>query len=748
MTDYPEGFNRLLSGVRGERLKLWLYRVSLALLALLFVVLSAGLVGFDALVTGNEVVALTVGQVAPEDIRAPVSISYESVVLTNQARQTARDSVRDVYDPPNPAIARQQIQLARQILDYIADVRADEFASPEVQAADIQAIGALALTPEEVMAVVQTSPDRWFEIDQQVISVLERAMRSEIRDDTLRVTKQNLPNLVSVRVREEEVLLITALVEDLIQTNTFFNEERTRLAKEAAAQASPPELRSFVQGQLVVRGGSIVQEADMEALTQLGLLQAEDRRLQELGSALLLVVLVTAIFALYLNRFHSKLSNDVPFVVLIGMIYMVILIGARVSGPGRVVQPFLYPTAALSLLLATIANPQIALVATSGMALMFGAMTGQSLELTEMTLIGGIVGILSLRNTERLNSYFVSGLAIGLANVGVVLAFYMTGYPADSVGALTLIGVGLANGILSGVTALAGLYLISSVFNVPTSLRLIELMQPSQPLLQRLLREAPGTYQHSLQVANLAELAAERVGANVLLTRVGSLYHDVGKMNAPHFFVENQADGVNPHDGLNDPYKSAQIILDHVIDGEKLGRKYRLPSRVRDFILEHHGTTVPMYFYNKAVSLAGGDAAAVDKRKFTYPGPRPRTRETAILMLADSSESTVRARRPGNKQEIADVVKYVFEMRMREGQLDDSGLTMRDLNVMQRVFVETLQGVFHPRIAYSAPTETKQPQLPAQGNSGQPAITEPSAEAVEVPAAGSDGAEQAEAGAQ
>jgi putative nucleotidyltransferase with HDIG domain len=356
--------------------------------------------------------------------------------------------------------------------------------------------------------------------------------------------------------------------------------------------------------------------------------------------------------------------------------------------------------------------------------------------------------VLSLRNSERLNSYFLSGLFIGIANMVVVLAFFLTGYPADSVGAMTLVGVGLANGVLSGVAALAGLYLISTMFNVPTSLRLIELMQPSQPLLQRLLREAPGTYQHSLQVANLAELAAERVGANVLLTRVGALYHDVGKMNAPHFFVENQADGVNPHDGLNDPYKSAQIILEHVIDGEKLGRKYRLPARLRDFILEHHGTTVPMYFYNKAVSLAGDDASAVDRLKFTYPGPRPRTRETAILMLADSSESIVRARRPGNKQEIADIVKYIFEMRMREGQLDDSGLTMRDLNVMQRVFVETLQGVFHPRIAYPAPADAKQEPAPPVTPQDQTAVTEPSLEAIDVLAAGGDGAERPEVSGQ
>ncbi|MFN8564625.1 MAG: HDIG domain-containing protein [Anaerolineae bacterium] len=189
---------------------------------------------------------------------------------------------------------------------------------------------------------------------------------------------------------------------------------------------------------------------------------------------------------------------------------------------------------------------------------------------------------------------------------------------------------------------------------------------------------------------------------------MAALYHDIGKMLNPAFFVENQADNVNPHEVLNDPYRSADIIISHVTDGEKLARQYRLPVRIRDFIMEHHGTTLVGYFYTKAVEQAD-DEEAVDIEQFTYPGPKPQTRETAIMMLADSCESTVRARKPTNKAEIVDIVDSIIENRMRDGQLDESDLTLKDINVTRGIFIEMLQAVFHPRINYPAlPTPRRQ----------------------------------------
>ena len=258
----------------------------------------------------------------------------------------------------------------------------------------------------------------------------------------------------------------------------------------------------------------------------------------------------------------------------------------------------------------------------------------------------------------------------------------------------------LANGLFSAAVALVGLYVISNLLNIPTSLKIVELLQPNHPLLQRVLREAPGTYQHSLQVANLAELGAQQVNANASLLRVAAMYHDVGKILNPHFFVENQADGVNPHETLGDPYQSARIILGHVTEGDRLARRYHLPNRIRDFIMEHHGTTQVVYFYRTALAKAEQIGEVVDSGDFSYLGPRPQSRETAILMLADGCESSVRARRPQSREDIRETVDYIFEARLQNGQLDESGLTLNDLRLLRDAFLTALQGVFHPRIAY------------------------------------------------
>jgi putative nucleotidyltransferase with HDIG domain len=231
-------------------------------------------------------------------------------------------------------------------------------------------------------------------------------------------------------------------------------------------------------------------------------------------------------------------------------------------------------------------------------------------------------------------------------------------------------------------------------------MQLMDLTRPDQPLLQKILREAAGTYQHSLQVANLAEQAAERIGADPLLTRVGALYHDAGKLANPAFFIENQAPGmVNPHEGF-EPEVSAQTIIRHVSDGLEIGQKYRLPKRVLDFIAEHHGTTLTRYQYVRAVLAAGGDESRVVKEEFRYPGPCPQSQETAIIMLADGCEARVRAERPKEEDDLRVLIKAVIDDRVAAGQLDDTYLTLLDLNEIVDSFTATLRGVYHPRIIY------------------------------------------------
>ncbi|HMD80439.1 MAG TPA: HDIG domain-containing protein, partial [Anaerolineales bacterium] len=296
--------------------------------------------------------------------------------------------------------------------------------------------------------------------------------------------------------------------------------------------------------------------------------------------------------------------------------------------------------------------------------------------------------------------FFRAGMAIALAGIAMLLAFRFPFTTTDGIGLLTLGGAAIFNGLASASIALLLQYFFAQSLGLTTALQLIEISRPDFPLLQFFLRNAPGTYQHSLQVANLAEQAAELIGADALLTRVGALFHDVGKANNPMFFIENQPQGqINTHEDL-DPVEAAATIIAHVHDGVALARKYRLPRRIDDFILEHHGTMVTRYQYNHALENAGGDASKVDIEKFLYPGPSPRSRETALLMIADGAEARARAERPQDEESLRKIVRTTIESAQKQGQLDDTRLTVRDLSIVTDLFVTILRGTHHHRINY------------------------------------------------
>ena len=315
-------------------------------------------------------------------------------------------------------------------------------------------------------------------------------------------------------------------------------------------------------------------------------------------------------------------------------------------------------------------------------------------------VLGALVGGLALGKAERLNSFVRAGLLVSATNLVVLLVFRLPLPGAlDNQDITQLVTAALLNGILASSFALVILYLFSQVFGLPTSLQLLELSRPTHPLLRQLLLKAPGTYHHTLLVSNMAEEAASAIGADMLLTRVGGYYHDIGKVARPYFFVENFAENANPHERL-DPYTSARIIISHVRDGVNLAQKHRLPPAIIAFIQEHHGATRVESFYQKArQEYATRDE--VDESAFRYEGPRPCSRETAILMLADGSEAVVRAAR-GNSAEAAmpDQIRSLINRRLLAGELDDSSLTMRDLGLIADAFVRVLQGSQHPRVPY------------------------------------------------
>lgn len=679
----------------------------MALVAALFVIALTALLLVPILPTGQ--VAYAVGDVARSDVRAPLRLEYTSQIETDREKARAAAAVQDIYDPPETRVARQQISRAQEILAFITSVREDAYATPAEQIAMIQALPDFdlqqTLTEEQIRQILDLSDPRWAKVSDEVVQVLDQAMRTSIREDGLAQARARVSLLVNLRqMNDDEVNIVSTLVRGLVVPNTFVNVEQTAAERETAGAVVAPVIRKFEPNEIVLREGDTVTDLDLEALRESGLLQPETGW-RDVGGAIVLVLLVTLILGLALLRYQPHLlTGRSRSVALVGLLFIAFVVLAKIMLPGRTVLPYLYPAAALSMLVTVLLNPELAIVVSLVLGILAGQIMADSLEFTVYVAAAGVIAALVLQRVERVNAFFRAGIYVALTNVVVVLIFRLPDPNTDIVGILTLVAVALGNGALAASLTLALFFIIGNLFDITTSLKLLELAQPSHPLQRRLLMRAPGTYHHTLMIVSLAEQAAERIGADALLVRVGAFYHDIGKTMRPQFFVENQMDGVNPHDRF-DPYTSAEIISGHVTDGLELAKQYRLPSQVRAFISEHHGDGYISFMYQRAVEDAGGDASKVKKERFRYVGPKPQSRETGLLMLADSVEAIAKAKRPGSEEELEQLVGRAIKSRVDEGQLDESGLTLGDLETIRQSFVDTLKGLYHTRMEYPEPIE-------------------------------------------
>ncbi|HLF00470.1 MAG TPA: HDIG domain-containing protein [Anaerolineales bacterium] len=648
--------------------------------------------------TTGDSLALAVGDVTVVDIVAPRSVTYVSQVQTETARAAAAAAVPDVYDPPDSRVTRQQIAHLQHVLDFVSSVRADSFASREQKVADLNAVNSLTIDSILALHLLGLTDNEWSAVRAESVAVIERVMSDRVRADRVEDALNQLPALVSVSLPEDQAELVTVLATPFVAANSFFNEAATFAAREAAREAVTPISQSFVQGQTVISRGRVITEDDLEALAALGLLQSETRW-QDIVSNILLALMAVTVFSLYMGRQGRGFFRSPRLMIFVSILFTAALFAAGIVVPGRTVLPFLYPSAAFAMLITVTFGSNVAIVLAVVYAALVGTIAGGRLDVTTYIAVGGIVSALALGRAERINGYFLAGLTAGVANAIVVLIFKLNDPTADAIGIATLIGASFVNGLLSAAATIVGLFALSSVFDIYTSMQLIDLARPNHPLLQFLLRQAPGTYQHSLQVANLAEQAGERIGVDTVLLRVGAMFHDVGKAIHPEYFVENQIEGQNPHDGLL-PQVSSQVITEHVPNGLKMAAKHRLPRVIRDCIAEHHGTNLTFFQYQRAVLAANGDESKVDKANFSYPGPKPQTKETALLMLADGVEAKSRSDRPRTEQDIEHIVKYIVDRTLAFNQLDECDLTMHDLKHIRESFVETLRGFFHSRLAY------------------------------------------------
>lgn len=649
---------------------------------------------------------LQAGDVAEEDILAPTAISYESAVRTEEQRQIAIGSVSSKYTRADTNIARQQLEQLRAALAYITSVRADNYASNDLKLTDLAALQGITLAQDTAIGILELNESRWNAVEQEAIVVLEQVMRNTIRENHVDDRLNTVPNLVSLAITADQALIVADLVSAFIAPNSFYNENLTETARQQAVDAVEPVIVSYAAGEVVVQRGEVVNEVDVEALRHMGLAQPESRW-QETASAGLLVML-SASLAIIVVRRKPQRGENTRGLLMVAFLFLAFLALGRLALPMHVLAPYLFPLSAYALITASLFREELALISVMPLILLIVYGHPNSAVLILFYGISSLFGVLIPKREQRISTYLWVGVTVAASGAAIITAFHLIQPEINLIELATQSATTLLNGLIAaGVTVLLQ-YLLAPILGQITPLQLLELSRPDNPLLEYLLRNAPGTYQHSLQVANLSEQAAERIGADSLLTRVGALYHDIGKAKNPYFFIENQIPGkIDTHDDL-DPADSADLIIKHVTDGLELASDHRLPSRIKAFIAEHHGNLKTQYQLTQAINANNGDKSLVDESLFMYPGPRPQSRETALVMLADGCEARIRSQKPETEEQLRFLVEDTIDKRLSQNQLDDTSLTLLELQTISDSFFASLRGIYHPRVDYptlNIPTE-------------------------------------------
>ncbi|MDQ6694570.1 MAG: HDIG domain-containing protein [Chloroflexota bacterium] len=665
------------------------------------------------------------GMPAQGDIYAPAYLHYESEVLTQKARDEAsQDPSNEVWTQDSQLVEHQRSLLLSNLLAVSAMRQQSPDPLPRRQRdATLQGITLTQTMLDTLTSMTDADYSYWR--NSAVIPAFDTIMKSRqlAKSVDVQTAQTRLPDILVPDISPQAKAAAVAVISPLIVANMRLNATETKSRQDAAAANVKPIVVTVQKGEAILRQGELVTPEAVEKMQQAGLLSRKIS-LAAIGGTSSLVALLMVLLHLYLYRRAPHVWKRRKQLLLVALLIIFTVGVARGILPGHTLLPYMLPLAGVSMLIAVLLGTDLAVMVTFVLSLLVGVMTsnGLSIELPTYYFVGGLAGIFSLTRVEKVSTFARAGFFIAVASfVAVISLRVLSGTSIDwtAIGVLAL--AGMVNAGISTSITYAAFSLLGTLFGITTPLQLMELAHPDQPLLRRLMQEAPGTYHHSLVVSNLAERAAEMIGADALLTRVCAYYHDIGKVERPNYFIDNQTGMRNIHEEL-DPYTSTKVIAGHVSDGVKLGEKYKLPRKVLDAIPQHHGTMLIQYFYYKAKE-ADPD---VNPEDFRYPGPRPQTKENAILMLADGVEATVRSmaqsgaldKLASNQTEhvegqaryndqaslpedaIAQVVHKVINERIEDGQLDECDLTVRDTARIGEAFVSMLKGIYHPRITY------------------------------------------------
>jgi putative nucleotidyltransferase with HDIG domain len=714
------------SPTRFERFRAWVerqprVRLYVALLAITWLSLTA-LISLDsrplvALGLREPYAEYEVGSVAQEDIYAPRNATYEDPVATEQARQEAADRAPEIYRE-DERIPVRVVEEARSFFAEVREIR-DSEAPVEEKIRRLTEVSPFYLPEITARSLVFLEDEQVGDAERFVIENLRELYSSTaVADDGVSDIPASVITLSEARLRLSDAArrdasgelgaVVDVLSRGFLEPNYVIDRQATQEARERATSRVSPVTGSVQQGERVVARGEVIDREDLARLRALSLVQSGNSWTVPLGVGLV-VAAEMGVAGYFLERFGQRIlrTNALIRVILAASLMILFTLLAR-AFITLSFNPYLTPLAGLSILGTILLGPRLMFLMVVVTSINVGIIAGNDFFLTAALLISSGFAIYTVVRVNSRTQLLRAGLFIALVAAIVTFAVSLIGGASFGI-ALAQGALGLGNGLLSLMLAMVLLPLLENAFNLLTPMKLLELSDPGRPLLQKLLRKAPGTFSHSMQVGNLAENAAERIGADALLARVGAYYHDIGKLEHPTYYIENQFSGVNPHQSLS-PALSARVIKRHIRDGLEIGRAWDLPQEILDLIAQHHGTTRIEYFYRKALEEAVG-GETVREEDFRYDYGKPRSKEAGILMIADSVEATVKALQKPTPKRIEDVVSDTIKHKLDDGQFDECQLTMREIRQVGEAIREALIGFLGPRIEY--PAEKKPPVTPA-----------------------------------
>ncbi len=678
-----------------------------------------GLLVFFVIMTGivfgnfsPQQVTLRTDEVATHNIVSNITAVIVDEKQTEELKTQAADKVQKSYQADQYALANARTEV-NSFYNNIRDVLLSDNTDKKTPIKNMldgmvrrKSVNTGYDTNALANYLLTTKPLDIDKMQQTTISMLETVMDKPITEEALTgVYKDVSGQADKIAFSQSAIEIIRLAVIDAIRPNMIFNQEATTKAIKDAEDAVEPVHKTVKTGEIIVREGDRVTAEQISVLEQLGIQRTQSYTQTMLGLAAFVLISLWLVRE-YLKRYHKEIYKNDSLMLLLGLIVAIILLLSRVMTVIQIADRpdinamtgYLAPIAAGSMLIAILIDNRLAYFTTMIMALFVGLLTDtHQLAFVTAAFISGTVGVYRVTRLSQTSDLAKAGFYIAMANVATILT--MTFIAGNITISIALIGIllGLISGILSAVLMIGALPYLESGFSITSMIKLLELTNPNHDLLKRLLIEAPGTYHHSLMVGNLAEAAAEPIGANPLLVRVGAYYHDIGKIKRAEYFVENQRGFDEPHNKIA-PALSALIIISHVKEGVELAREARLPQVIIDFIAEHHGTSLAKYFYNQAIEEEG--EGMVNEDSFRYEGPKPQTKEVALVMLADAVEASVRSLTNPNMDSIRAMIRKILRDKLNDGQLDESNLTFKDLDVIANTFSKVLEGVYHKRIEY------------------------------------------------